>query len=307
MAILVDSRGAFHVTMARMLPALERATPRPRLHAELQVPRGELLDRDMGICRLSAFRWRESLHGSLATRLAAMCVLGEAEHGAHVSAIEELRQVAFWADALTEAEAARALKGISERRFPAGGYICHRGDKLDYWIGIISGLLKISAISADGKAMTFAGGGAGGWIGEGSVLKNEERKYDLVALRDTRLAMMNRATFMWLFETSVGFTRVPGAPAQRAHGPVHRHHRVRSHARSDRQGRAPSAWLFNPVLYPNAGSHIEITQEELALLAGVSRQIANKSLLRLEADGLLVNERGGIRIVDVEKLSRFEG
>jgi hypothetical protein len=39
----------------------------------------------------------------------------------------------------------------------------------------------------------------------------------------------------------------------------------------------------------------------------VSRQVANKSLLRLEAEGLLVNERGGIRIVDVEKLSRFEG
>jgi CRP-like cAMP-binding protein len=67
------------------------------------------------------------------------------------------------------------------------------------------------------------------------------------------------------------------------------------------------AWLLNPVLYPNAGARIEITQEELALLAGVSRQIANKSLLRLEAEGLLTNERGGIRIVDVEKLSRFEG
>src|SRR5262249_32616576 len=85
-------------------------------------------------------------------------------NGTHMGAIEELRKVAFWADALTEAEAARALKGITERRIPAGSYICHRGDKLDYWIGLISGLLKISAISADGKAITFAGGGAGGWI-----------------------------------------------------------------------------------------------------------------------------------------------
>ena len=224
-----------------------------------------------------------------------------------MGAIEELRQVAFWADALTEAEAARALKGISERRFPAGAYICHRGDRLDYWIGVISGLVKISAISADGKAMTFAGGGEGGWIGEGSVLKNEERKYDLVALRNTRLAMMNRATFMWLFDTSVGFTRflvrqlnermgqfIATIECDRIHDPTARVARNLS-------------WLFNPVLYPNAGSHIEITQEELALLAGVSRQIANKSLLRLEADGLLANERGGIRIVDLERLARFEG
>ena len=224
-----------------------------------------------------------------------------------MGAIGELRRVAFWADVLTEAEAARALKGITERRFPAGSYICHRGDRLDYWTGVVSGLVKISAISEGGKAMTFAGGGAGGWLGEGTVLKNEARKYDLVALRDTRLAMLNRATFMWLFETSVGFTRflvhqlnermgqfIATIECDRIHDPT---------ARVARN----LAWLFNPVLYPNAGSHIEITQEELALLAGVSRQIANKSLLRLEAAGLLANERGGIRIVDLERLARFEG
>ena len=39
------------------------------------------------------------------------------------------------------------------------------------------------------------------------MLKNEPRRYDVVALRDTRLAMMNRGTFVWLFENSVGFNR----------------------------------------------------------------------------------------------------
>lgn len=224
-----------------------------------------------------------------------------------MSAKEELRRVAFWADALGEAEAARALKGIIERRFAAGSYICHKGDRFDCWTGVISGLMKISAISEDGKAITFAGGGAGGWLGEGSVLKNEPRKYDLVALRDTRLAMMNRATFMWLFEESVGFTRflvhqlnermgqfIATIESDRIHDPTAR---VARHL----------AWLFNPVLYPNAGNHIEITQEELALLAGVSRQVVSKGLLRLEANGLIVTERGGITVLDVEKLGHYEG
>ena len=124
-----------------------------------------------------------------------------------MGAIAELRRIAFWADALAETEAARALAGISERRFAAGAYICHRGDRLESWTGVVTGLVKISAISRDGKAMTFAGVGAGGWFGEGTVIKNEARKYDLVALRDTQLALMNRATFMWLFDTSVGFNR----------------------------------------------------------------------------------------------------
>jgi CRP-like cAMP-binding protein len=113
----------------------------------------------------------------------------------------------IWAAELAPEELERARKGVIEKQYPKGSYICHRGDKLDFWTGVISGLVKISAIASSGKAMTFAGVGAGSWFGEGSVLKDEPRKYDLVALGDTRLAMMNRATFMWLFENSTGFNR----------------------------------------------------------------------------------------------------
>jgi CRP/FNR family cyclic AMP-dependent transcriptional regulator len=224
-----------------------------------------------------------------------------------LGAREELRPIAFWADALSEEEAARVVKGMTERRYPAGAYICHRGDRLDHWTGVVTGLVKISAISRDGKPMTFAGVGSGGWFGEGTVLKNEPRKYDLVALRDTRMAMVNRATFMWLFESSVGFNRflvqqlnermgqfIATIESDRLHDPV---------ARVARN----LAWLFNPVLYPKASGHIEITQEELALLAGVSRQVANRALDRLEAAGLLVTERGGITVPDPEKLGRYAG
>ena len=224
-----------------------------------------------------------------------------------MGARDDLRQIAIWADALSEAEAARAIKGVAERSYPAGAYICHRGDRLDHWTGVISGLVKISAISESGKPMTFAGIGAGGWFGEGTIIKDEPRKYDLVALRDTRFAMLNRPMFIWLFENSVGFNRflvhqlnermgqfIATIESDRIHDPAAR---VARHL----------AWLFNPVLYPNAGDHIEITQEELALLAGVSRQVANKVLVALEANGLLVTERGGITVPDLEALGRYGG
>jgi CRP-like cAMP-binding protein len=215
--------------------------------------------------------------------------------------------MAFWADALTEAEAQRVIGGLSERRYAAGTYICHRGDRLDAWTGVISGLVKISTISRDGKAMTFAGIGSGGWFGEGSVIKNETRKYDLVALRDTRMALLNRATFMWLFQNSVGFNRflvhqlnermgqfIATIEHDRIHDPLAR---VARHL----------AWLFNPVLYPNTGDYIEITQEELALLAGLSRQVANKALQTLEGAGLVRLERGGIRVIDLAALGGYGG
>jgi CRP-like cAMP-binding protein len=224
-----------------------------------------------------------------------------------VGAIQQLRRIAFWAGALTEAEAARALAGITERRFQAGSYICHRGDRLDAWTGVLTGLVKMSAISRDGKAMTFAGVGAGGWFGEGTVIKNEERKYDLVTLRDTVLALMNRATFMWLFDTSVGFNKFLVHQLNERMGQfiaTIEHDRI--HDPTARVARN-LAWLFNPVLYPDVGSHIEITQEELALLAGVSRQVANRALQQLEGAGLLRLERGGITVVDVGALAGYGG
>jgi len=62
------------------------------------------------------------------------------------------------------------------------------------------------------------------------------------------------------------------------------------------------SWLFNPVLYPGSSDTIEISQDELALLAGVSRAATNRSLHELEAEGLLAVEHGLIRVKETGQL-----
>jgi CRP-like cAMP-binding protein len=223
-----------------------------------------------------------------------------------MSAANELVRSAVWARELGEGEIERACRGVSERQFVSGAYICHRGDRLDYWTGVVSGLVKISAISRSGKAMTFAGVGPGGWFGEGSVLKDEPRQYDLVAIRDTRLAMLNKATFSWLYENSVAFNRFLVRQLNERMGQfiatIEYDRILDPKARVARN----LSWLFNPVLYPGAGGHIEITQEELGLLAGVSRQVANKSLQALEAEGLIRMDYERITVLDLAKLAVYE-
>lgn len=217
----------------------------------------------------------------------------------------ELVRKTVWARELAGDEVERALRGVTEKNYAKGSYLCHRGDRFDYWTGIITGLIKMSSIARSGKAITFAGIGAGGWFGEGSVLKDEPRKYDLVALRDTHLLMMNRATFFWLYENSVGFNRflvrqlnerlaqfIASTEYERILDPK---------ARVARQ----LAWLCNPVLNPDVRDLIEIAQEELALLAGVSRPIANRSLQALEEEGLLKVEHGRIVVADAEGLGEY--
>jgi CRP/FNR family transcriptional regulator, cyclic AMP receptor protein len=96
---------------------------------------------------------------------------------------DRLRSIALWSQDLTENEREHARHGIVEKAFAKGAYICHRGDRLDSWIGVVSGIIKLSTLSVSGKAVTLAGVRSSGWFGEGTVLKNEIRQYDLVLSR----------------------------------------------------------------------------------------------------------------------------
>lgn len=219
---------------------------------------------------------------------------------------DNARGMAIWAGELTEEERVRAGRGLVEKRYAKGAYICHRDDRLDHWTGVADGLVKISAISRSGKAMTFAGMATGAWFGEGSVLKDEPRKYDLVALRDTRLAMMPRATFMWLFENSPGFNRFLVRQLNERMGQfiatIEYDRILNPKARVARN----LSWFFNPVLYPAVGTDIAISQEELALLVGVSRPVVNRALQELEEEGLLRADHGRITVFDVAALGAYE-
>lgn len=219
---------------------------------------------------------------------------------------ERLREIAFWSAELTEDEIERTRRGITEKAFAKGAYICHKGDKLDPWLGVISGLVRLGTVSQKGKTVTLAGMRAGIWFGEGSVLKKEPRQYDLVALRDVRLAMMPSATFFWLFENSAGFNRFLVKQFNERIGQFIA--LVEFDRSLDATGKVARniAWLCNPVLVPKADNNLDITQEEIGLISGVSRQAVNGALQLLEQKKLLRVGHGGITILDLEALSRYE-
>ncbi|MGL4323497.1 MAG: Crp/Fnr family transcriptional regulator [Beijerinckiaceae bacterium] len=220
--------------------------------------------------------------------------------------LARLQTIAPWAANLTPEEAEKARRGILEKTYGAGAYICHRGDRLDYWTGVVDGLIRLGMISKEGKGATLAGLRTGAWFGEGSMLKAEPRRYDLVALRETRMALMNRTTFAWLFEHSAGFNRYL------VHQLNERLGQFIGLAESDRTldaaGRIARniAWLFNPVFYPHGDGTLEISQEELGQLAGVSRQTANKALQMLQARGFLSVEHNAITVHDLQALAWFD-
>ncbi len=210
-----------------------------------------------------------------------------------------------WTASLTPEQLARVRAAIIERDFATGAFVASKGEASTMWIGVIDGLVKINAFADSGKSVTFAGVPAGSWIGEGSVLKREARKYDVIALRDSRIALLPEATFHWLLDTSIAFNRfLLNQLNERLSFFIGMIEQDRLLDPDARVARSLSS-LFNQQLYPAAQADLQISQEELGHLAGVSRQRANQALQTLEAAGLLKVSYGSIAILDVDGLRRY--
>ncbi|WP_436269100.1 Crp/Fnr family transcriptional regulator [Pseudoduganella sp. LjRoot289] len=220
--------------------------------------------------------------------------------------LKEALRSAIWAQVLTPEQMLRVEADTYETFVPKGGYVCRKGEAIDNWVGIIAGMVKMNNFSPSGKSVTFTGVPPGGWFGEGSLLKNEPRKYDAMALRDSRIARMPADTFNWLLETSLPFTRFLLMQLNERLGQFIG--MVENDRLLDIDTRVARclAGLFNSHLYPGIEKLVQISQEEIGLLSGASRQRANQALQVLEKQGLLRLDYGGIRILDLEGLRRFE-
>jgi CRP/FNR family cyclic AMP-dependent transcriptional regulator len=219
---------------------------------------------------------------------------------------KDILRETMWANALTPEQMTRVEADMIERFVPAGGYACRKGEAVDHWIGVTDGLLKMSSMSPEGKTVTFTGMLAGGWFGEGSLLKTETRKYDVVALRDSHLAFMPRATFNWLLDNSIPFNRFLLMQLNARLGLfislVEYDRMLDTNARVARC----LASLFNPFLNPVRRSLLQISQEEIGYLCSTSRQRTNQALQVLEKAGLLKADYGSITILDLEGLRQFQ-
>ena len=180
-----------------------------------------------------------------------------------------------------------------------------KGEPVTHWMGIIDGLGKMASHWTSGKTTSLTGISTGAWFGEGSLLKEEPRRYDVMAIRETRVAFMSRATFLWLLDHSIPFNRFMITQLNERLGQFIGMMENERMLETDARIARGLAALFNPVLYPGTNRLLQISQEELGYLAGVSRQRANQALKVLEDAGLVRSEYGGIHIIDLDGLRRF--
>ncbi|MEO7160755.1 MAG: Crp/Fnr family transcriptional regulator [Polaromonas sp.] len=220
------------------------------------------------------------------------------------ASLQELLAGSLWYPRLASAVQARVLAEMSQQSVPAGGVLSHRGEFPNHWHGVISGLLKWSSTTAEGHSITFGGLSPGSWFSEATLVRGMPRSADVIAMQPSVVAVMPRHTFEWLYESELSFNHfllqqitermfwfMEGWADERV---------------LDAEGKVKRALagLFHPWLYPHGQLHIEVFQEEVANLAGVSRPRCNRALKALEDAGLLKLEYGRLTVLDLDGLRR---
>jgi len=197
---------------------------------------------------------------------------------------QEFVERSVWGQLLTPEQLHRVLNEVRERSVPGGAVICHTGNPVLYWKGIIDGLVKMSVVSPGGRTSTLTGLAAGAWFGEGPVLRSATWDFDGVAMRETRFVIDQLNERLAQFLSVIEAERLEVAETRVARC---------------------LAWLFNPVLYPGVGLRLDLTQQEIGYLSGVSRQRVNSALQIMSAAGLLDVGYGVVHVLDLAALKRF--
>ncbi|MFT0849402.1 Crp/Fnr family transcriptional regulator [Achromobacter sp. F4_2707] len=219
---------------------------------------------------------------------------------------QSLLTTTAWFPVLEPEEQQRVLRDLHSTHYAPGAMIERKGELATSWLGVQQGLARVSVGNPDGKLASLTGMPAGSWFGEGSLLKHEKRKYDVVALRATTILRMPEATFNWLLDRSRPFNRYLLDQLNERAGQFIG--RAESDRLLDPEARVARCLLelVNPTLLTRAATkRLDITQEEIGYLARISRQRANQALRNLEENKLISVEYGAIHILDTDGLAEY--
>ncbi len=205
-----------------------------------------------------------------------------------------------WFACLARLDQIRLDESLVHLSASRGDVMLHASEKVEGCYAVLSGLIKIQTVPVKGRSSSFVGVACGEWFGEGSALKDEPRRYEVMALRDTELLCLPLAEFEHLRATSIEFNQFLVTQLNlRVSQAMALIEAARLRTPEQRVALSLSSQFWSRT------RKLSLSQDELASLVGVSRQTANRALQALAQRGLVTLEFGRVDIPDDNALMRF--
>ena len=210
-----------------------------------------------------------------------------------VSSAERFIACQPWFASLTSDLQEQLRRGVYSTETAKGDILLQAGTVVEGWHAVLSGMAMLRSPKTRARASAFIGVSDGDWFGEGSAMKPEPRKYEVVALRPTQLLCLPLPLFATLRATSLEFNQFLVA---------HMNLRLGQAMAVIEAGRMRSTEhrvaLYLSRLFWRSTRRLSLTQEELGQLCGLSRQTVNRVLRGLEASGIVSLNFGRVVILD---------
>lgn len=166
-----------------------------------------------------------------------------------------------------------------------------------------SGLAKVRTYTSEGEEVVMSLLGQGDVFGEMAALDGDVRSADVVALTSLQLIKLRVAPFVSLLETQTSFALALARLEASRLRDLNRRFALQTADATTRLLDAlaylackSSAAADPQALIPPLG------QRELALVAGLARETASRTLSKLRTRGTVADEDGGLRLLDLQPL-----
>ncbi len=192
---------------------------------------------------------------------------------------------------------------MKTRKVPRGATIFTKGDPGTGLMGVLTGSVKVSVASAEGKDIVLNIFREGEVFGEIALLDGRPRTADATAMSDCELIVIERRDFVPFLsghpDVTIKFIEILCSRLRRTSEQVQdvtflnlptRLAKALLQLTSSDQGGAP-------------GRKVAITQREISQMIGRSRESTNKHLRAWVKRGWVRLERGGVSVVAPDKLA----
>ena len=170
---------------------------------------------------------------------------------------------------------------------------------------LCEGLAKVRTYTSDGDEVVMSLLGSGDVFGELAVFDGDSRSADVVALTTLRLVKLRIPPFAALLEKNIGL----GVSLAKLEAT-----RLRDlNRRFALQTADATTRLLDALAYlarkssstddPQAPIPV-LTQQEIALIAGLARETASRALSKLRSRGTVTEENGMLSLVDLKPLQK---